>query len=351
MSRNSAQNEASASSEPTSSVFNSLTIDGQTVSCGEDDLVTLEKLGQGRFGVVEKVKLIDPEVVMAVKKLNVRYDTIRLLGPKRPRSNVSQKAEEEATKYIEKEYKDEEMERRKKVHRIDCSLRGPQHANIVKFYGILFWSGQTWICVELMEFTLDQIYQRVYAHNEIIPEQYIRKIAQGVVSGLDHLATHHKITSDDLKPSKILMNRVGNVKVTEFGLTLLITQYIGDRSKDFRVYMSEERMLGTVDDSCSDVWSLGLILLEIAIGKYPYELKSNLFQQLWSITSEPAPTVPSDRFSVEFQCFITSCLNKNVEERANYQQLIESDFLNWTDLNDVDMAAFICHVADELPKP
>lgn len=56
----------------------------------------------------------------------------------------------------------------------------------------------------------------------------------------------------------------------------------------------------------SDIWSLGLSLVEAGIGKYPYRRFENVFDQLTVIVKEEAPNLPPDRFSQDAIDFITA---------------------------------------------
>ncbi|CAH2077896.1 unnamed protein product [Thlaspi arvense] len=74
-----------------------------------------------------------------------------------------------------------------------------------------------------------------------------------------------------------------------------------------------ERISGSTYDYSSDIWSLGMSVLECAIGRFPY-LQSedqkdppSFYELLAAIVENPPPTAPSDQFSPEFCSFISSC--------------------------------------------
>ena len=69
-----------------------------------------------------------------------------------------------------------------------------------------------------------------------------------------------------------------------------------------------------------DVWSLGITLLELAIGKFPFPADGKplaLFELLEYIVSEPLPTLPPGKFSTHFENFIARCLIKDPKERPD----------------------------------
>ena len=63
---------------------------------------------------------------------------------------------------------------------------------------------------------------------------------------------------------------------------------------------------------------------------------------------DPAPTLTAGQFSDSFNDFISICLNKKVEDRASYSQLLEHNFLDSN--KDVEVGTFIKEILD-LPDP
>src|SRR4051812_32117965 len=116
-----------------------------------------------------------------------------------------------------------------------------------------------------------------------------------------------------MKPANILINTDGLVKLTDFGIaktldntTDLTSTFVGTRT-----YMSPERILGYNYSFSSDIWSLGLIIYELAVGKFPYKLSDVFIEYLDSMLKDPEPTLPDDGdFSPELRNFLTRCLKK-----------------------------------------
>jgi mitogen-activated protein kinase kinase len=108
----------------------------------------------------------------------------------------------------------------------------------------------------------------------------------------------------------------------------------------------------------SDVWSLGLSVIELAMGKFPYppETYANVFAQLTAIIHGDVPTLP-DGFSDEANNFIlkwycalffrdretdgTSSLVKEPTQRATYAELLEHPWLVNDRRREVDMAGWV----------
>lgn len=76
----------------------------------------------------------------------------------------------------------------------------------------------------------------------------------------------------------------------------------------------------------SDVWSLGLSIVEMSMGHYPYppETYENVFAQLTAIVHGPAPQLP-DRYSDIAIDFVDGCMQKDPNRRATYSELLVSD--------------------------
>ena len=80
--------------------------------------------------------------------------------------------------------------------------------------------------------------------------------------------------------------------------------------------MSPERIRGDKYGYSSDIWSLGLVLLECAIGEFPYPMTDVVLELMQSVVGGDAPRVPVDGgFTPEFASFIAACLQKEPEKR------------------------------------
>ena len=89
-------------------------------------------------------------------------------------------------------------------------------------------------------------------------------------------------------------------------------------------YMAPERIQGQDYGLPCDVWSLGLSVLEIALGHYPYaDDIVSMIDMMETIISEPLPQKPS-AYAEEFGIFLDACLSKKSDERGKPDKLLES---------------------------
>jgi len=134
-----------------------------------------------------------------------------------------------------------------------------------------------------------------------------------------------KIIHRDIKPQNLLINSKGKVKIADFGVSKQ-NQNTAQSAHTWVgtvKYMSPERFETEKYNEKCDIWSLGMILLECALGHYPYNLppdEMNMWNLKSKIENEPPPNVPQT-FTAQFRDFIELCLKKNTKDRSNAHEL------------------------------
>ena len=164
----------------------SITIDDRTFEVEADDLEKIDDLGRGAYGVVEKMRHVKTDTVMAVKRITATVNT---------------------------------QEQKRLLMDLDISMRSSDCKFTVHFYGALFREGDVWICMEVMECSLDKFYPIVFDNKRTMPEDILGKIAVAVVNALHYLHSKLHVIHRDVKPSNILINRKGEVKMCDFGIS------------------------------------------------------------------------------------------------------------------------------------
>ncbi|KAK2751033.1 hypothetical protein FQN57_000108 [Myotisia sp. PD_48] len=306
---------------------------GQSFSMSLDDVESLAELGKGNYGTVYKVRRCKPRLRRPGLGLKGTMSgaSVPTLAENKPDSEVTDDEDTlpnphiMAMKEIHLELDDAKFTAI--IMELDI-LHRCVSPFIIDFYGAFFQEGAVYICVEYMD---GGSMEKLYACG--IPECILRKIALSTVMGLKSLKDQHNIIHRDVKPTNILANSKGQVKICDFGVSGNLVASIAKTNIGCQSYMAPERISGggfpgapggSTYSVQSDIWSLGLTLIECAIGRYPYppETYNNIFSQLNAIVQGEPPQLPDEGFSDDAKDFVKSCLNKNPALRPNYATLI-----------------------------
>lgn len=139
----------------------------------------------------------------------------------------------------------------------------------------------------------------------------------------------------DVKPSNILIDsKTGEIKLCDFGISgnLINSNAFSRNNAGCAGYMAPERIdpvdpQNPVYDIRADVWSLGITLVELATGEYPYKNCQNEFEVMSTILSLDSPRLSGEHFSPEFTAFVNRCLIKDVRQRPKYAALLADPFV------------------------
>nr|AQE30076.1 Fuz7 [Ustilago esculenta] len=325
-----------------------------------EDLKTLSELGAGNGGTVTKVLHEKSGTVMAKKvvfidaKPSVRKQILRELQI---------------------------------LH--ECNSR-----YIVSFYGAYLNEPHICMCMEFMDKdSLDGIYKK---YGPISPE-ICGKIAVVVAHGLTYLYDVHRIIHRDVKPSNILVNGAGQIKICDFGVSGELINSIADTFVGTSTYMSPERIQGDQYSVKSDVWSLGVSIIELALGRFPFadneddddsdvendflhddlsgtlsptkpapklqvtnkdkqnRTKSkaagvslegsshqmSILDLLQHIVNEPPPKLPEGKFPKLMDEFVNLCLVKDPAKRPTPKDLTKHQYVIEADNAKVDLQAWV----------
>jgi len=149
------------------------------------------------------------------------------------------------------------------------------HPGICTIYDIGEQDGRAFIAMEF----IDGETLRSHIHEKALPLEEILKLGIQIAEALD--AAHAEgIIHRDIKPANIFVTKRGQAKVLDFGLAKLIPKGIGGQSPDSSSivgiisgtpsYMSPEQVRGDDLDTRTDIFSLGLVLYEMATGRQAF---------------------------------------------------------------------------------
>lgn len=289
-----------------------LSINGMKYHTDIKDLEHLGELGNGTCGHVVKMLHKPSNTVIAVKQMR--------------RSGNSD-------------------ENKRIIMDLDVVFKSLDCPYIVRYLGCFITESDVWICMELMATCFDRLLKKLQT---AIPEDILGKVTLATVKALHYLKESHGVIHRDVKPSNILLDEKGNVKLCDFGISgRLVDSKARTKNAGCAAYMAPERIEPPDPrkpdyDIRADVWSLGISLVELATGVFPYRDCKCDFEVLSRVLKEDPPSLPPDqsRFSTEFQNFVSSCLTKDYSQRPKYRKLLEHPFLKRYEIKHVDVAAW-----------
>lgn len=229
------------------------------------------KILGGRYEVIEKIGEGGmAEVYKAKCHLLNRYVAVKILKP---------------------EYaKDETFVKR--FRREAQSAAALTHANIVSVYDVGAEGDINYIVMELLE---SKTLKDYIEEHGAMPSDLVLKISAQIASALE---TAHKahIIHRDIKPQNIVLNKNMVAKVTDFGIAKItnvpsatITSF-GSTMGSVH-YFSPEHAKGGYTDEKSDIYSLGVVMYEMATGKLPFDADSPVSVALKQIQEDPVPPI------------------------------------------------------------
>lgn len=306
----SSQNSPSLRSSPMPST--PLATTSSAHSLRDEDLVHLKNLGSGNSGVVLKVLHVPLQKTMARKVVLV---------------DLKPAVQEQIIREL----------------RIMHECRLPY---IIEFYGAFLRSNNSIVmCMEYCNCgSLDNIVKLSPLRQ--LPTYVLRQLLYLVLSGLIYLYKYHKIIHRDIKPLNVLMTHKGNFKLCDFGVSRELTNSVAmaDTFVGTSTYMSPERIQGLVYGIKSDVWSMGLMLYELACGTPVWsgdddstaqtQGPEGILDLLQRIVNEDSPTLTNkinrlmnEPYDSSLCSFVDSCLIKDEVTRKSPQDLMTHGFL------------------------
>lgn len=171
----------------------------------------------------------------------------------------------------------------------------------------------------------------MFATDQTLNEQQIRDVAAGITLGLQYV--HDKnIIHRDIKAGNILLNVAGQVKLADFGVSALVQSRFErcHTAIGAPFWMSPECISEEPYDGRTDIWSLGITLIEMAEGRPPNS-HIHPMRALFLIPTQPPPkfTVP-DKWSRDLRAFVRACLTRAHDDRPSAQELIQFKFIQKT---------------------
>ena len=221
-----------------------------------------------------------------------------------------------------------DAESREQILREARAASALNHAHICTIYEVGEVDGQPYIA---MEYIAGETLSRHIPPNGL-PTELVLDIGAKVADAMDH-AHSQGILHRDLKSSNVRLSSSGQLKVLDFGLAMSIkdASFEGDtRSKALDsggavgtlAYMAPELLQGKAPDVRTDIWSLGVLLYEMAAGRLPFQGRTE-FELATTILREPPTALPT-HVTPGLRAVIMRCLSKEPEKRYQHASEIRA---------------------------
>lgn len=205
-------------------------------------------------------------------------------------------------------------------------LQACEHENIVSFYECFEDSFcSVYLVMEKLDFSLDHLLRK---HPSGIPEVMIGYITYNILRGMRYLHRNHVIHRD-IKSSNIMIRTSGDVKIGDLGVSAQLTnEEMVRKSTVGTIYWMAPEILSLQKYGTKvDIWSLGILLIELSEGSLPFCGK-NIYQVMSAIVNDSPPTLKdSENWSPEFNEFIGLCLVKDPLSRETSKNLLKHQFI------------------------
>lgn len=205
-------------------------------------------------------------------------------------------------------------------------MKDSQHKNIVNFLEAYLQNQELWVVMEFMEGgSLTDVIEN---NDNSLEEDQIASICFEVTKGLKFLH-NKKIIHRDIKSDNVLLDLQGNVKITDFGFCAKLTAQKNKRATMVGTpyWMAPEVVKTKEYDEKVDVWSLGIMTIEMIEGEPPY-LNEEPLKALFLIATNGTPKLKKpELLSVSIKKFLSICLCVDVKYRASTDELLQHEFL------------------------
>jgi serine/threonine protein kinase len=216
--------------------------------------------------------------------------------------------------------------------------------NITEYYDYSDLNDYGCIIMEFAKFGDLEYFQKKLLKKDYLSETLLAYVTKQILDGLLYIH-QSKIIHMDIKQQNILIDDNFNIKITDFSVSFSFEKYkendkINLPFSGTSLYMSPEVLLKSPIDyeDCSkiDMFSLGVVLYNLAFEKFPYELdysyKRNFALILEKIQKQKLLIPEKKNFSALFKKFLGNLLEKNIKNRINIYDALEDPWIKGADI-------------------
>lgn len=207
-------------------------------------------------------------------------------------------------------------------------MKASKHKNIVNYMDSYLHGGDLWVVMEYME---GGNLTDVVSYN-MMSEGQIGAVCRETLHGLEHL--HSKgVIHRDIKSDNVLLSMRGDIKLTDFGYCAQINETNDKRTTlvGTPYWMAPEVVCRKEYGPKIDVWSLGIMAIEMIEGEPPYMNESPIRALYLIITNGTPELKDPDAISPVFKEFLNWSLQVDVDKRASAEELLGHEFIQKAD--------------------